>query len=65
MYLGGTCKELESYPVIIVGEKDHIHIIALVTQIFVKQNIFQVSGFWLLTLIMLRLQILNLLMNDS
>ncbi len=26
-YLGGTCKELESYPIIIGGEKDHVHLL--------------------------------------
>ena len=26
-YPGGTCKELESYPIIIGGEKDHVHLL--------------------------------------
>jgi len=26
-YLGGTCKKLESFPVIIGGEKDHMHLL--------------------------------------
>ena len=31
-YLGGTCKKLESYPVIIGGEKDHVHLLVLLSR---------------------------------
>ncbi len=31
-YLGGTCKELESYPIIIGGEKDHVHLLVLLSR---------------------------------
>ncbi|MFN2395359.1 MAG: IS200/IS605 family transposase, partial [Bacteroidales bacterium] len=31
-YLGGICKSLECYPVIVGGHKNHIHILCLLSQ---------------------------------
>ena len=31
-YLGGTCKELECLPVIVGGEKDHVHLLVMLSR---------------------------------
>jgi len=41
--VGGTCKEIESYPIIIGGEKDHEHLLVFLSRkmAFLKKQVIE------------------------
>lgn len=40
-YLGGTCRELESFPIIVGGDKDHVHLLVNLSRKIALMNLIE------------------------